>query len=120
MAMSPDFPRLVHALQMFASLPAEEAETLRAAIREETLKTGQKMSGASIAFVHSGLMRAFYIDSAGRDRTKAFWAETTLTYSLGATNAHPGSDPTDTLEDWTVEAVEPTELFTLSLPALDH
>jgi CRP-like cAMP-binding protein len=115
----PGFPKLTAALRSFAPLPDAEAEALRLAIREERLQPGQPMNPQTIGFVIGGLLRAFYLDSEGHDRTKTFWAEGQLCYSLGATHATPGT-PELALEDWTVEAVEPTHLFTLALDALDR
>jgi CRP-like cAMP-binding protein len=119
-AENPAFPRLVAGLRTFAPLPAAEAAVLREAIREEKLAPGDKMNPSTIGFVIEGLLRAFYLDSEGRERTMTFWAEDRLVYSLGATRASPGA-PADgeVLEDWTVAAVTPARLFTLALPALD-
>src|SRR5687768_13874734 len=111
----PGLPALAQALRMFAELPEAEAEVLRRAIREVRLAPGGPMSPQTIGFVLSGLMRAYYLDADGRERIKTFWPEGVLAYSLGATAAHPGASPDDVLEDWTVEAIEETHLFTLSL-----
>lgn len=114
----PGLPRLVAALNAFAPLPPAEAERLRRAIREEGIEKGGRMNPRTIGFVLEGLLRAYDVDREGREHTKAFWPEGVLVYSLGATQARPGGSP-DALDDWTVDAVEPTRLFTLALDALD-
>jgi len=117
----PHLPALVQAIRSFAHLPDSEAEVLRLAISEKHLEPGKAnrtMSPQTIGFVISGLLRAYYLDAQGRERTKAFWPAGQLVYSLGATQAHPGKTD-DVLDDWTVEAIEPTHLFTLSLERLE-
>ncbi|HTL13323.1 MAG TPA: Crp/Fnr family transcriptional regulator [Bdellovibrionota bacterium] len=115
----PALPALYATLSALAPLPPTEAENLRAAIREEKLAAGGSMSPQTIGFVITGLLRAFYVDADGKERTKAFWPEGVLAYSLGATQAHPGASDED-LEDWTVQAVEPSHVFTLALADLDR
>lgn len=114
----PDLPALYAALAAFAPLPLAEGENLRQAIREEHLDPNQRMNPRTIGFLMRGLLRAYYVDASGKERTKAFWSEGQLVYSLGATQARPGAQD-DALDDWTVEAVEPAQLFTLALPKLD-
>ena len=67
------------------------------------------MNPSAIGFILSGLLRAYYLDSAGKERTKTFWNEDNLVYSLGATRTQARTAArTEVLEDWTIEAVEPT------------
>jgi CRP-like cAMP-binding protein len=113
-------PRLIAGLRSFAPLPDSQTEILRGAIREDLIEPGRRMNPRTIGFLLEGLLRAYYLDSAGRERTKTFWAENVLVYSLGATLPRPGQSTPDVLEDWTVEAIEPTRVFTLSLEALDR
>jgi CRP-like cAMP-binding protein len=75
-----DLAALAAALRAQADIPAAELAKLGALFRPAALHRGEHLLRAgetprSLAFVHAGLLRLYYLDPEGRELTKSFCAE---------------------------------------------
>ncbi|MBD1848294.1 Crp/Fnr family transcriptional regulator [Cyanobacteria bacterium FACHB-63] len=78
--LNPIYHRLINVLQSLTPLPDEQIGKLSEIFRPASLSAGQFFSQAGerptqIGFVVSGLMRLYYVNSAGIEFTKAFCLE---------------------------------------------
>ncbi|AUT03391.1 cyclic nucleotide-binding protein [Nostoc sp. CENA543] len=78
--LNPAYLRLSNVLPTLVEMPADELAKLNYVFQEITLNTGEFLVRAGeiparIAFVVSGLLRLYYVNSAGSEFTKSFCPE---------------------------------------------
>ncbi|MCF4969254.1 Crp/Fnr family transcriptional regulator [Nostoc sp. CMAA1605] len=87
--LNPAYLRLSSVLQTLVEMPAYELAKLNCVFQEITLNTGEFLVRAGeipsrIAFVVSGILRLYYVNSAGSEFTKSFCPENHFVTAYGA------------------------------------
>lgn len=87
--LTPAYLRLNSVLQTLVEMPADELAKLNYVFQKLTLNTGEFLVRAGeipsrIAFVVSGLLRLYYVNSAGSEFTKSFCPENHFVTAYGA------------------------------------
>ncbi|WP_427160906.1 Crp/Fnr family transcriptional regulator [Aliinostoc sp. HNIBRCY26] len=87
--LNPAYLRLSSVLQTLVEMPADELAKLNSVFQEITLNTGEFLVRTGeipsrIAFVVSGLLRLYYVNSAGSEFTKSFCPENHFVTAYGA------------------------------------
>jgi len=108
---------LRYSLEQFNPLPDEVWEEVAALVSKRMVAAGERLLDAgeratNIFFIHSGLLREYYLDDAGRESTRNFCVEGGFAGSLADLISRGKAMVS-------IESLDAGELWVLNWPAID-